>query len=163
MNKTIKITAVIIAVIILIAFVFFIWTYIKIKNGDLVKWDNKWYTKEELKKAFPPQYIEVPAKNTPEQVYTIFRQALLDNDIEKALEQIREKNREEYRKIFFDYQNKDASLINLGKVYPENITKDHEYGNFAAYNFIFYKDNKKIDSSINFQKNSEGYWQIDNI
>ncbi|MFH1677244.1 MAG: hypothetical protein ABH888_00325, partial [Patescibacteria group bacterium] len=89
MNKTIKITAVIIAVIILIAFVFFIWTYIKIKNGDLVKWDNKWYTKEELKKAFPPQYIEVPAKNTPEQVYTIFRQALLDNDIEKALEQIR--------------------------------------------------------------------------
>ena len=79
------------------------------------------------------------------------------------MEQIREKNREEYRKIFFDYQNKDASLINLGKVYPENITKDHEYGNFAAYNFIFYKDNKKIDSSINFQKNSEGYWQIDNI
>ncbi|MBU1778054.1 hypothetical protein KJ992_00095, partial [Patescibacteria group bacterium] len=151
MNKTIKITAIIIAVIILIAFVFFIWTYIKIKNGDLVKWDNKWYTKEELKKAFPPQYIEVPAKNTPEQVYTIFRQALLDNDIEKALEQIRKENREEYRKAFQDKEKFDKWVKSL----PKALTKENEDGNFAYYDIDYGTEYK---NTVSFLKNSEGYW-----
>ena len=153
----------VVLLIILIIVVLFVRAHIRIQNGDLVKWDGKWYTKEEIKDTFPPQYIEVPAKNTPEEVYATFRQALLDNDIEKALGEIREEKREEYRKIFNDYKNQNNSLKKLGEFYPEDILKDHEYGNFVAYNFIFYKNNKKIDSSFNLQKNSEGYWQIDNI
>ncbi|MFH0972633.1 MAG: hypothetical protein V1768_01390 [Patescibacteria group bacterium] len=163
MNKTIKITAVIIAVIILIAFVFFIWTYIKIKNGDLVKWDNKWYTKEELKKAFPPQYIEVPAKNTPEQVYTIFRQALLDNDIEKALEQIKNSEREKYKQVFSDPEllKKYQTIPEVGEI---KESKNATYGNFTTYTYHDDTINQnEIPYTIKFMKNEYGYWQIEFI
>ncbi|MBU2264165.1 hypothetical protein KJ797_02430, partial [Patescibacteria group bacterium] len=87
-KKIFKIIAIIVGIVLMLFFSLFFYKNWQVNRGDLVKWEGVWYTKQELKEKFPPQYIEVPAKNTPEQVYTIFRQALLDNDIEKALEQI---------------------------------------------------------------------------
>lgn len=166
MKKALKITGLIVGVIVLVFAGYLYNIHLKIQRGDLVKWDNKWYTKEEwdaLVKAIGPQYVEVPAKNTPEEVYAKFRQALLNNDIEGALDQIVTKNREKYREVFIDYQKNNGSLKNLGGIYPEKIIKDHEYGNFASYSYKFSRDKKEIFSIAQFEKNSEGYWQIDII
>ena len=161
MKKTLKITGIVIGVLVLIFLIRFIQVHIQIKNGDLIKWDNKWYTKEELKQAFPPQYIEVPAKNTPEEVYAAFRQALLDNDIEKALGEIKNSEREKYQKVFSDPEllKKYQTIPEVGEIHH---SKDATYGNFSSY--YYFKDiEKQIYREIDFEKNSLGYWQIDNI
>ena len=163
LKKFLKILGIIIAVLAVVFILFLVWVRIQINRGNLVKWDGEWYTKEKLAEKFPPQYIEIEAKNTPEEVYKKFRQALLDNDLETALEQIREERREEYREIFSDYQKKNGDLKNLGKVYPIEINKSHEYGNFSSFNYKFVENEKEFYSSIEFEKNSEGYWQIDRI
>lgn len=162
-KKAFKIIGIVLAVIVLAVFLFLLWNYIRIQRGDLVKWDNQWYTQKELEEKFPPQEYDVPAKNTPEQVYTKFRQALLDNDIELALEQIREESREEYREIFKNYQKENSSLKMLGKIYPDEISQNHEYGNFATYDFIFFQNKERVYSSAKFIKDQEGYWKIDQI
>ncbi len=137
-----------------------IYTRIQINKGNLVKWDNQWYTKEQLKEKFPPQYYEAPAKNTPEEVYAKFREALLANDIEGALGLMVEGKREEYRK---DFEN--TEILEKYKTIPDvNQIKKQEkdsYGNFAIY---YYFDEKQtiddIPFKIQFEKNFDGYWEI---
>lgn len=155
-KKVLKIIGIIAATIAIIAILFFIWTYIRMRRGDLVKWDNHWYTKEQLKAKYPPQYIEVPAKNTPEEVYAKFRQSLLDNDIEAALEQMREKNRNDYREAFKDKEKFDKWVESL----PEELNKEREEGNYAYYNVNYGTENK---NTATFIKNEYGYWEIDQI
>lgn len=142
------------AVILLIAY--FVYIKYKIDKGDLVKWGGEWYSKEELKEKFPPQYIEVPAKNTPEEVYAKFREALLKDDIEGALSLIREKNRDGYRDAF---QNKEK-LKRWIETLPEEIEKEREDGNYAYYDIDYGTENK---NTATFIKNSNGYWEIDQI
>ncbi|MBU2233344.1 hypothetical protein KJ627_00585 [Patescibacteria group bacterium] len=166
-KKIFKIIAIIVGIVLMLFFSLFFYKNWQVNRGDLVKWEGVWYTKQELKEKFPPQYIEVPAKNTPEQVYTIFRQALLDNDIEKALEQIRKENREEYRKAFQDKEKFDEIQKRFNKWvkrFPEFIIKESEYGNFASYYYLnAVDDSDKMAHPVTFEKNSEGYWQINNI
>ena len=129
---------IIVLIIVILYISFVVWTAIRIKRGDLVKWDNQWYTKEELAKKFPPQVYEVESKNTPEEVYTKFRQALLDNDIETALSQIREEKRDEFRQTFNNAEelNKYRSIPELNKI----IKREKEsYGNFLSYYYIYLK------------------------
>lgn len=161
MNKKIlKIGGIILGAIIILLIIIFIDTKIKISRGDLVKWDGQWYTKEQLKKKFPPQYIEVPEKNTPEEVYAKFRTALLNKDYETALSLITEKNREGYRDAFKDKEKLDRWVKRL----PEEIIKESESGNFASYHYINFSDSSdKMAHPINLEKNYNGYWEIDSI
>lgn len=122
----------------------------------MVKWDNQWYTQKELEEKFPPQEYDVPAKNTPEQIYAKFRQALLDNDIELALEQIREENRDGYREAFKDEEKLKEWIGEL----PENIIKENEYNNLAYYDLDMGTEYK---NTVSFTKNQNGYWEIDQI
>lgn len=160
-NRKTRIIGVVLLIILIIV-VLFVRAHIRIQNGDLVKWEGKWYTKEEIKATFPPQYIEVPAKNTPEEVYATFRQALLDNDIETALGEIKDSEREKYQKIF-----SDPELLKKYQTIPEvgQIIKDHEYGNFASYDYkeIDQQTNEENVYSIEFMKNEQGYWKIEGI
>lgn len=158
LKKILKITGIVVGVLLLIWGFDLIRTRRMIANGDLIKWDGQWYTKEQLAKKYPPQYIEVPAKNTPEEVYARFREALLKNDLEVALGEMVLDQREKYREIF---ANKEK--LEKYKTLPEpNLIKKGEIlGNFASYS---YKESDKATAySIDFQKNSEGYWQIDSI
>ncbi len=154
LKKIFKIFAICFGLLVVLYICWSVYIKIQIDKGNLIKWDNKFYTKEELKQAFPPQEYDVPAKNTPEEVYAAFRQALLNNNIEGALAQIREKNREEYRQAF---QNKEK-LEKWVKGLPVKIKKEHESGNFAYYDIDYGTENK---NTIDFLKNSDGYWQID--
>ena len=131
LKKFLKILGIIIAVLAIVFILFLVWVRIQINRGNLVKWDGQWYTKEQLKEKFPPQYIEVEAKNTPEEVYAKFRQALLDNDIETALEQIREEKRKEYREAFKDREKLEEWVGTL----PEYIENLRISGNFGYYDW----------------------------
>lgn len=132
--------------------------YVKrqIEKGDLVEWGGRLYTKEELNKAFPPQYYEAVAKNTPEEVYMTFRQALLDGNIDLALEQISSKRKEVYRTIFKD----ENIMMEWGRKLPQSIAKEDEMGNYAHYNASMNTGNK---NGITFTKDINGYWKIDSI
>ena len=160
LKKFLKILGIIIAVLAVVFILFLVWVRIQINRGNLVKWDGEWYTKERLKEKFPPQYIEVEARNTPEQVYAKFRQALLDNDLETALEQMSDYRKSEYIEVFKDREK----LEEWAKRLPEEITKKDQYENFASY---YYKNvidkNDKTAHPINFSKDSNGYWKIDQI
>jgi len=155
-KKVFKILGIVLGIIILLYVGWSVYLKIRIDRGDIVVWDGKVYTREELKKAFPPQEYNVPAKNTPEDVYTAFRQALLDNDIEGALGQIREESREEYRQAFSDKEKLD----NWVKGLPKTIQEGRESGNFSYYS-LDYKD--EYEHTIGFIKGPDGYWQIDQI
>jgi hypothetical protein len=155
-KKVLKIIGIILGVLVLLYVGWSVYLKIRIDRGDLIKWDNKFYTKEELAQKFPPQEYDVPSKNTPEEVYANFRQALLKNDIEGALAQIREENREEYRRAFDNKEKFDKWVKGL----PEKITKENELGNFSYYDVDYGTENK---NTATFIKNSDGYWQIDRI
>ncbi len=146
--------------LVVVAVFFLIYTKIQINRGDLVKWDGRWYTKEELSQKFPPQYYEAPAKNTPEEVYAAFRDDLLKNNTEGALSLITEKHREEYKQAFQDKEKFDAWV----KRFPVMINQDNVLGNFASYHY--YNSTNKTDTMahpIEFIKNVNGYWEIDSI
>lgn len=155
-KKILKIFGMVVGVILLIWAIDLIRIQRKIDRGDLVKWGGQWYTKEQLAEKYPPQYIEVPAKNTPEEVYARFRQALLNNDIEGALEEIVLEKREEYREALKDGERLEKWV----KTLPEEITKEKIEGNFGYYDIDFGTEYK---NTVDFLKNSEGYWQIDSI
>ncbi|MCR4322553.1 MAG: hypothetical protein NUV61_00495 [Candidatus Azambacteria bacterium] len=154
--RGLKIAAIIAGAIIIYYTVSMVYAYIKIQRGDVVKWGGAWYTKEELAQKFPPQYYEAEAKNTPEEVYTAFRQALIDSDLELALEQISEEHRETFRKILSD----EGNMREWGGKIPEKITKEEESGNYASYDINMGTENK---NNVRFIKDLNGYWKIENI
>jgi len=155
-KKILKIAAIVIGVLILAYIGWSVYLKIKIDRGDIIIWDGKAYTKEELQKTFPPQEYKAEAKNTPEEVYAKFREALLKNDIEGALAQIREKNREEYRQAFSDKEKFDKWVKSL----PEKISNIKINNNFGTY---FWDKNDGFEHAIDFIKDSNGYWQIDQL
>jgi hypothetical protein len=156
MKKVLIITSIILGVIIVGVIVFSIQTRMMINRGELVKWEGQWYTQEEFRQMYPPEGTEVPAKNTPEEVYETFRQALLDDDIDTALLQIREEKKEQYQVAFLDKQK----LENWTRTLPATIEEERIDGNFAYYDIDYGTEYK---NSVTFIKNQKGYWQIDTI
>lgn len=144
-----------IGLIFLAWFVFLDW---KIDRGDFVEYNGEWYTRKQLAKIVPPQTYHVESKNKPEDVYANFREALLAGDQEKALSYIVEKNREKYREAF-----KGRELMKVANLYPDVITKKFENGNFCIFVYKFKNGNQNIDSSVEFVKNMNGYWEIEQI
>ena len=160
MKKGLRILTIVFVALIAIFIAYLVLVFIGIRTGYIVKWDNRWYTKNQLEKAFPPQYIDVPAKNTPEEVYKKFREALLNDDIESALGEMSEYRKNEYREAFKD----EEKLKEWVKKLPEEITRKDEYGNFSSYYYNNFIDkNDPTTHPISFSKNSYGYWQIDQI
>lgn len=143
-RRYLKIGAIIFGAVLILVIGYFVYFYIQIQRGEYVKWNGIWYTKEELKEKYPPQYVETPAKNTPEEVYATFRQALLDGNLELALEQITERRRGEYREIL----NIEGSMEKWGDELPHKIILEKISGNDAYYNLV------------TFSKDYTGYWKI---
>ncbi len=156
MKKTLIIIGSIIGVILVAILIYLIQTRVMIGRGQLMKWEDQWYTQEEFRQLFPSEGTEAPSQNTPEEVYRAFRQALLDNDIEIALAQIREEKREQYREAFMD----EKKLNEWAQTLPIKINNIEIDQNHAYYNWDK-KDGYKHE--IGFIKNQEGYWQIDII
>ena len=162
-KKVFKILGIFLGLVVILYVGWSVYLKIMIDRGNIIVWDGKTYTKEEFKNAFPPQEYNVPAKNTPEDVYTAFRQALLNNDIEGALKQIREESREDYTKKF-----QDKLILDKYKKIPDvreiKKSEKNSFGNYANY-YYFINDINKNDTplQIEFIKNSDGIWQVNFI
>lgn len=161
-RKFAKIGGFVLLAVVVLLFLLMIWTKRKIDNGDWVKWDGKWIPRAQFEKIVPPQVYKVESKNKPEEVYATFRQALLDNDVEKALGLIRVEKRGKYAEIF-----KDMVVLEKYKTLPVvNVLKESEkFDNHVSY--IYYSNGadikKDVPYTITFIKNKDGYWEIDAI
>ncbi len=159
-KKILKILGYIVLGIIIVLLGFFVWARYEMETGQLVKWDGEWYTKEELEEKYPPQQYDIEAKNTPEEVYSKFREALLNNNKEKALKFIVEDKKDLYREAF---NNKNKYKEWLERL-PKKINKENIHGNHASYYYLNEKDSDdNIAHPINFVKTNKGYWKIDSI
>ncbi|OGF26100.1 hypothetical protein A2303_04850 [Candidatus Falkowbacteria bacterium RIFOXYB2_FULL_47_14] len=157
MKKPIKVLLIILAAVFFGGAGYLFYIQYKINRGDLFEYEGVWYTKEQARELFGPQYYEVESKNTPEEVYVAFREALLRNDKEGALLLMREDKREEYRNAF---ENKEK-FDNWVKRFPESIIKDHVYSNNASYHYLNDADaNDREAHPTLFEKNKMGYWEI---
>jgi len=163
-KKVFKIFGFFVLFIVFITSIYFIDIYFKLKSGDIILWDNDVYTREEFAKKYPPQYYDVPAKNTPEEVYATFRQALLDGDIELALEQIADDSRNEYQE-FFSIKDNIEKYYDIPDVKDVKKAEREAYGNFCSYYYIekLEDKNKQIAYSVDFIKDNKGFWKIENI
>lgn len=156
MNKYLKIIGIVSASIVVFLLILSAGFRYAVKTGSLTYWDGKWYTKTQLEKAFPVQYVDTPAKNTPEEVYVAFREALLVGDKEKALGYMTDAHKEDFRQAFFDQEKFDVWIKKL----PKEIKKERQDGNFYYYDVDYGTKNK---NSATFVKNREGFWQLDSI
>ncbi|MBU4216763.1 hypothetical protein L6270_02985 [Candidatus Parcubacteria bacterium] len=158
MKKIAKIFGYVVLAVVVLLFLLLIWTKRKIDNGEMVKWNGKWMTQEDFHKIVPPQVYKVESKNKPEEVYTAFRQALLDDDVEKALGLVRVEKRAKFAEVF-----KDKKMLENYKTLPvvEKIIKSEKdsYENISSF---YYRENEKV-YSVEFIKNKDGYWEIDQI
>ena len=156
MKNIIRVSLIIFGIII-IAGIIFVWdTKRKIDQGEMVKWEGRWYTKEQIREKFGQQYYDTPAKNTPEEVYAAFRTALLAGDTEKALAQMRPERREEYRQAFKNKERFDG----VTKKLPKKLDNIRIKNNLAVYDW---DQDDNLIHTIEFTKNKDGYWQLDII
>ncbi len=141
-------------------FAYFFYLQILVVRGDLIKFDGRWYEKDDWQELYGE--YDTPAKNTPEEVYENFRQALLDGNKEKALSFIRPESREYYREAF-----KNEERLETYKKIPElSLIRKNEndsYGNYSVYSYFIDNNSDNIPYYINFEKNRAGYWEIDSI
>lgn len=156
MKKIAKISGFVLLAVIILLFLLTLWTKGKIDRGEVIKWEGKWMTRTEFEKIVPPQTYKVESKNKPEEVYTTFRQALLDDDVEKALGLMRAEKREIYRRAFED----KVKLGKWVKKLPESFIKEGEDGNYSYYDW---EKNDGYKHTVVFIKNKDGYWEIDQI
>jgi hypothetical protein len=155
-KKIAKIFGFVVLAVVILLFLLLIWTRRKIDNGEWLKWEGKWISRGEFEKIIPPQVYKVESKNKPEEVYTAFRQALLDNDTEKALSLMVAEKREVYREAFAD----EGKLSEWVKKLPEGFVKEDEDGNYSYYDW---NKNDGYKHTVIFIKNRNGYWEIDQI
>lgn len=131
----------------------------QLKTGRLVIYGDRMYTKkafDEIVGQIGPQYKEVPAKNTPEEVYTNFRSALINGDKERALGFIREQQRAGYREAFKDEAKFDKWVRSL----PEKLILEKIDGNDAYYKVDY---GTKLYNGATLRKNVNGIWEIETI
>lgn len=150
-------------VLLLLFIIYAFYIYGQMKKGEIFMYDGKWWQKDEWVKVYDPYSLDTPEKNTPEQVYADFRQALLDNDMEKALGLLTDKHKKEYRESFEKEIAEKGSLVELGKKYPVEIKRNQiNNTNYSCtYDYQFEQDGEVIDSSFGFIKDLDGYWKID--
>ena len=159
LKKMIRPLLIVLGLLFVVYFAVAVHNYRRIQSGELVKFQGHWYTPDQLSQIVPPQYAPLKEpKNTTEEVYTKFREALLSGDIEGALGYIREESREEYRE---DFNNPEIIKLYMG--IPEFDTMQFHDGleNFQeGYSYI---DADKT-FHVNFKLNQKtALWEIDNI
>lgn len=132
-------------------------------SNDYVKYQDKWYKQEDLPREATEEFGDIRAKlravpvlRTPEETYSLFRNALLGENYEEALQYIAVEKRDDYRYIFEDKQKVKEWASKL----PEEIKKESD-GEFRLE--YSYDISDKYYHSIHFVKEFTGYWMIKSI
>lgn len=123
------------------------------------------YTEQELAKMYPQiKYADVATRVAPEETYAKFRQALKENNLELALEQLSKESggySENVGIITATYNQ--GKFSDIYKKYPEKIEKSYMYESIAQFYFVE-KDNDKITNyPVSFIKDANGDWKLDSL
>ena len=125
------------------------------------------YTQEELNKMYPQiKNADVPTRTTPEETYAKFRQALKENNLQMAIEQLsRESERYGENVKVLEESFKKREFQNLYEHFPQKIEKVYMYETIAQYEYEFYslEYRRTLIGSISFIKDSNGDWKIDSL
>ncbi len=162
MKKSLKIGVSIVSIAFLMAFIFFGYRFWQISTGKIFKVGDVWMTHEVVHEIYVDPNVQVPtSKNTPEEVYTKFREAILVNDIEGALKYIVPQKQAEYKKRFNDpaVLKKYQTIPESEKLIPGKIQNDY----WVSYTYVGIENNEKVEYSLDFEMNKDGYWLIDLI
>lgn len=123
------------------------------------------YTEEELAKMYPQiKYADVATRVAPEETYAKFRQALQENNLELAIEQLSAESEKYWKnvKILTDaYQQ--GKFSEAYQSYPEKITKSSMYESLAEYYYLEKRGEYNLRQSINFIKDANGDWKLDSL
>jgi len=125
------------------------------------------YTEEELADMYPQiKNADVATRVTPEETYAKFRQALKDNNLEMAIDQLSKdsgsyKENKDALTNFFDKKKFKELFLH----YPEIINRASIDESIAQYDYEYYSEEykKKLISSISFLKDSNGDWKIGSL
>ena len=133
------------------------------------KFPYRMYTERELVEMgrWPVEskyYDSIPTRTTPEETYAKFRQALIDEDFDKAAECFIDEKRDTVRKglvdIFGDKQLKDQMLEDL----PIKIDSIDTTGRSSVYyDYSIIREGKKIAQTMSFVKSLNGDWLIEDL
>ena len=137
------------------------------------KFPFRMYTERELVEMgrWPVEsnyYDSIPTKTTPEETYAIFKQALIDGDLDSAVECFIEDKREEYSDALVKAKDEGRipEILNqLTEIYPrgERIIEGHNDTSIATYEFFIVENNEKTSHPINFSKDKDGNWKMENL
>jgi len=113
-------------------------------------------------------YNSIPTRTTPEETYAIFKQALIDGDLNKAAECFTEEKREEYRNAL-NQAKKDGRipeiLKQLTEIYPrgDKIVRGYIGDGMTTYEFFVTENRAKFSHPIGFVKDFNGDWKMENL
>lgn len=181
-----KIITIVIFLIILIAVGYLIGTEINdwwqarkeyVKMGYASdKFPFRMYTAEELadKGIYPESlYEDVPTRIRPEQTYTKFREALIDEDLDKAAECFIEEKKEETQEGL-QRVKEQGFLQEMLRDLPERLEDTYKYTqgvenrdldktSLASYYYLLPDDLEREAQTIFFVKNKHGDWLIEDL
>lgn len=159
----------IIAIVLALAgtIIFNVWLENKMKKVALGLADYTFpfheYTEQELNQKYPQiRYADVPTRITPEQTYAKFRQALKENNLQTALDQLSKEseNYNDNKEILTKAYN-DGDFAEAFNEYPEKIEKSTMYETIASFYFLKNEGGHNLRQYIGFLKNQNGNWLID--
>jgi hypothetical protein len=118
-----------------------------------------------------PALNAVPTRTTPEETYAKFRQALIDGDINKAVECFAKEKQTEYRDALLKAKDEGrfSEIIDkMTEIYPrgEDMTRGGTGDASTTYEVQFKEnegDLKPTSYPISFEKNWDGDWLMEDF
>jgi len=147
------------------------------------KFPYRMYTERELVEkgiwaSESPALKAVPTRITPEETYAKFRQALIDENFDKAAECFVKENREEWRKSLYEIKEKGFLRDMLNDlpekledtyIYTDDVTgkdtknRDLDHTAMDSHYYVLKNDPNREAHTISFEKNWDGDWLIEDL
>jgi len=123
------------------------------------------YTQEELNKMYPQiKYADVATRVTPEETYAKFRQALKENNLEMAIEQLSKESKNYAENVkTITKAHEENRFREAFENYPENIEKESMAESIASYYYFRKESDINLKTHISFIKDANGDWKLDNL
>ena len=174
MTKQFKIALVVllVAAVVLVVGNYYVqrWTDAKMFKVSMGMAENTFpwrdYTEAELAKMYPQiRYADVPTRVTPEQTYAKFRQALKENNLDMAVEQLSKSSRGRFNenKDYLTKMFNEKKFSQIYKEYPEKIEKSLMGESIAEFYYLYNEGGRTFREPLGFIKDANGDWKMDSL
>ena len=171
MTKTKKIIIGIVVVVLIAGLAPFVYKWVgqkieKVKIGLAEpNFPYRDYSQEELNKMYPQiKYADVPTRVTPEETYAKFRQALKENNLEMAVEQLsRDSKKYEENKNDLAQAHKESRFEDIYRDYPERIWRGTFGESIGQLCYNQQYESSEFVGCSGFIKDINGDWKLDSL